>query len=125
MQLSNTNNATSFGRLGFVNKATKEAFFRTLNDTNSFCCEPKGLDEIQQILARHMVAVETNRHDRLLRIGMSNIKGNRVFTCEGIPLVADKRGKQPFFAFMLALFTITNKRVLKKMQEHIASKIGS
>ena len=125
MQLSNTNNTTSFGRLGFVNKATKEAFFRTLNDTNSFRYAPKGLEEIQQMLARRMVAVETNRHDRLLKIGMSNIKGNSVFTCEGLPLVADKSGKQPFFAFMLALFTMTNKRVLKKMLGLIAAKTGS
>lgn len=121
MQL-NTDNQASFGRIGFANNATKEAFYKKLKDGRTFNGLTQEAGLMKQHFCRFALEKEANRHDRLLRIGMTKIKGNDVFLCQGAPLMLDKNGKQSFFSFVTGLFLMTNKKYRELMTKVVAEK---
>ena len=122
MQIRSTNDSTSFGRIGFTNKVVKEAFYKKLSDQRTFNGVKKDVSLLQQHFCRFALEKEANRHDRVLRIGMTNIKGKDVFTCQGEPLMAQKNGKQSFFKFVIGLFLMNNNQYRNAMADVMVKK---
>ena len=122
MQITSSNNSTSFGRISFVDKATKKAFYKKLRDGRSFNGLTQEAGLLKQHFCRFALDKEACRHDRLLKIGMTKVKGNNVFTCEGQPILTDKKGKQSIFTFVTELFLMSNKRYRDAMAKTMVNK---
>ena len=122
MQITTSNNTTSFGRISFVDKATKELFYKKLKDGRTFNGTTQELRLMQQFFCRFALEKEANRHDRLLKIGMTKFKGNDMFTCEGQPNIVNKNGKQSFFKFITGLFLMSNKKYCNAMEKTMVNK---
>lgn len=122
MQITNTNNGTSFGRIGFANKATKEAFYKKLNDKRSYNSMNQESRLLREHFTKFVLEKEANRHDRLFKIGMTKVKGNDVFTCQGEPLMVEENGKQSFFKFVTGLFLMNNAKYRNAMADTMVKK---
>ena len=122
MQIRSTNDSTSFGRIGFTNKVVKEAFYKKLNDKRSYNSMNQESRLLREHFTKFVLEKEANRHDRVLRIGMTNIKGKDVFTCQGEPLMAQKDGKQSFFKFVTGLFLMNNNQYRNAMADTMVKK---
>lgn len=111
MQLNSMNNV-SFGRIGFVDKSVKKAFYSSL-DKPRFTSRSSKDRSIMYCLSKWLIEKEGSRHDRLLKIGMKQIKGKDYFTnaTTGEVLGATKRGRQNISAFLIDLINSASKKI--------------
>lgn len=109
MQFNNVNNV-SFGRIGFADKSVKKAFYSSL-DKPRFTSRSSNDRSILYCLSKWLIEKENTRHDRLLKIGMKQIKGKDYFTSATTDEVlgTTKRGRQNISAFLIDLINSSNK----------------
>ena len=103
MQLNSVNNI-SFGRIGFVDKSVKKAFYESLDNprfTSRYSLNRTAL----KYFTKFLIEKENSRHDRLLKIGMKQIKGKNYFTKASTDeiLGTTKRGRQNLSVFIMDL----------------------
>ena len=111
MQLNNVDNV-SFGRIGFANKSVKKAFYSSL-DKPRFTSRNSNNRSVMYCLSKWLIEKENSRHDRLLKIGMKQIKGKDYFTNATTDEVlgATKRGRQNLSAFLIDLINSKNQKL--------------
>ena len=111
MQLNSVDNV-SFGRIGFVDKSVKKAFYSSLNKPRFTSRKSDGRSVIY-CLSNWLIEKENSRHDRLLKIGMKQINGKDYFTNAATDeaLGTTKRGHQNLSIFLIDLITSANKKV--------------
>lgn len=111
MQLDNMNKV-SFGRIGFVNKSVKKAFYSSLDNPRFTARDSKGR-AVVSCTCKWLMGKENLRHDRLLKIGMKQIKGKDYFTNAATDEVlgSTKRGRQNLAVFLIDLINSGSKKV--------------
>ena len=119
MQLNRIDNNVSFGRVGFADKAVKKAFYEAF-DKPRFTHRYSENRNFMYCLGRFLMEKENTRHDRLLKIGMTQVKGKDYFTNAntGEILGTSKRGRQNICLFLMDLI-----EPKKKMSEKIYGEL--
>ena len=110
MQVNQTT-GTSFGRIGFSDKAVKKAFQEALNKPSRYTSNHSITYTGMKQLASFLIEKENNRHDRLIKIGIKQIKGKNYFTKASTEEVlgTTKRGRQNICLFLLDLIESMKK----------------
>ena len=105
MQLNSVDNV-SFGRIGFVDKSVKKAFYKSIDNPRFTNLGGKDIS-----LSKWLIEKENSRHDRLLKIGMKQEKGKDYFTnaVTDEVLGTTKRGRQKLSDFLIDLISSANK----------------
>ena len=100
---------TSFGRIGFTEKSVKKAFYEALDKPNRFTSRYSNTHIAMKKMSEFWIKQENNRHDRLLKIGMKEIKGKIYFTnaTTNERLGTTKKGRQNIPLFLLELLGYT------------------
>ena len=111
MQLNNVDNVP-FGRIGLANKSVKKAFYSSL-DNPRFTSRNSNNRSVMYCLSKWLIEKENSRHDRLLKIGMKQIKDKDYFTNAKTDEVlgTTKRGRQNLSAFLMDLINSKNKKI--------------
>ena len=110
MQINQTT-GTSFGRIGFADKAVKKAFQEALSKPNKYTSTHSLTHTGMKQLSKFLIEKENNRHDRLIKIGMKQIKGKNYFTKAATDEVlgTTKRGRQNISLFLIDLLESMKK----------------
>ena len=111
MQVNCVNNV-SFGRIGFADKSVKKAFYSSL-DNPRFSSRDSKSKSVMYCVSKWLIEKENKRHDRLLKIGMKQIKGRDYFTNAATDEVlgTTKRGRQKIVDFLAELMFPKSKKV--------------
>lgn len=113
MQLNNVDNV-SFGRIGFANKSVKKAFYTAFySSLDNPRFTSRNSNNRSVMYCKWLIEKENSRRDRLLKIGMKQIKGKYYFTNAKTDKVlgTTKRGRQNLSAFLMDLINSKNKKL--------------